>query len=164
MIRTQRLLLRPARPDDLEPLHQIMSDPRAMRYWSTPPHDDIAQTRAYLEAMIAAPADSCEDHMIDYAGRMVGKAGCWRLAEIGVLLHPDVWSMGIAAEALRAILPRVFERFPQVREITADVDPRNQASLHLLAALGFVETGRAARTFQISGIWADSVYLALRRP
>ena len=164
MIRTRRLLLRPAREGDLEPLHQIMSDPRAMQYWSTPPHDDIAQTSAFLKAMIAAPADSSEDHVIEYAGRMVGKAGCWRLAELGVILHPDVWGIGLAAEALRAILPRVFEKFPQVSEITADVDPRNQASLHLLAALGFVETGRAARTFQIGDAWVDSVYLALPRP
>jgi ribosomal protein S18 acetylase RimI-like enzyme len=48
--------------------------------------------------------------------------------------------------------------------ITADVDPRNVASLRLLARLGFEETGRAARTCQVGDEWQDSVYLALRRP
>ena len=37
--RTERLLLRPAQADDLEPLHAILSDPQAMAYWSSPPHE-----------------------------------------------------------------------------------------------------------------------------
>jgi len=47
--------------------------------------------------------------------------------------------------------------------ITADVDPRNEASLRLLGRLGFIETGRATATYEIEGEISDSVYLALRR-
>ena len=46
----------------------------------------------------------------------------------------------------------------------ADVDPLNSRSLKALHKLGFSETHRATRTFHIGGIWADSVYLSLRRP
>ena len=51
--------------DDLDALHAVMSDARAMRYWSTPPHGNLDQTFADAvegdqKALIAAPADqSC---------------------------------------------------------------------------------------------------------
>ena len=47
-IQTPRLLLRPARPSDVVDLHGVLSDRRAMRYWSSLPHATIAQTRAWL--------------------------------------------------------------------------------------------------------------------
>ena len=34
-IRTERLLLRSAREGDLEAMHAVLSDPVAMRFWST---------------------------------------------------------------------------------------------------------------------------------
>lgn len=43
---TPRLKLRRARPDDLLAMHAVLSNPAAMRYWSTPPHADLAGTRA----------------------------------------------------------------------------------------------------------------------
>ena len=51
-----------------------------------------------------------------------------------------------------------------IEAIKADVDPRNQGSLRLLARLGFVETHRAGRTWLVGDEWCDSVYLALPRP
>ena len=56
-IRTERLLLRRARHGDLDDIHAVLSDPNAMRYWSTPPHATIEESRAWLDAMIAAPAE-----------------------------------------------------------------------------------------------------------
>jgi RimJ/RimL family protein N-acetyltransferase len=49
-LQTQRLVLRKARIADLEDLHAVYRDPLVMRYWSTPPHDDIALTRRNLTA------------------------------------------------------------------------------------------------------------------
>ena len=48
--------------------------------------------------------------------------------------------------------------------LEADVDPRNAASLRLLAGLGFHEIRRASRTWNVGGEWCDSVYLQLSRP
>jgi RimJ/RimL family protein N-acetyltransferase len=101
--------------------------------------------------------------VIERQGRVIGKAGCWRLPEIGYILHPDYWGRGFAREALEAIIPRMFETHP-IDAIVAEVDPRNGASLGLLARLGFAETGRAARTLKVGEEWCDSVYLSLPRP
>jgi ribosomal-protein-alanine N-acetyltransferase len=66
-------------------------------------------------------------------------------------------------EAMNAIIPYVFE-VTDVKGLTADADPRNDASVNLLKSLGFQETHRAKNTFFINGAWSDSVYFALQRP
>ncbi len=162
-IRTERLLLRRARTDDLGAMHAVLSEPRAMRYWSTPPHRDQDQTRAWLGGMITAPREISEDFIIERDGVVIGKAGCYRIPDIGYILHPDHWGQGLAQEALTVVVDRVFARF-DMPAITADVDPRNVGSLKLLARLGFVETGRAKATWTVGDEVCDSVYLALKRP
>ena len=164
MLRTARLVLRPPRPGDLDALWRIMRDPEAMRYWDTPPHAGPEVTRAFLDRMLALPADQGAEFVIERDGAMIGRVALWRIAEIGYILDPAHWRQGVMREALTAALPWFFARFPQATEIVAEVDPRNAASLRLLAALGFVETGRASRTISVAGTWCDSVYLALPRP
>ena len=162
MFVTERLVLRPALLTDLEALHEILADPEQMRFWSTPPHSDLQRTRAWLESMIAARAEgrSVDDCIVEFEGRVVGKAGFWRAPELGFIFPRRVQGLGIAAEALEALLARAFELRGLAR-VTADVDPRNERCLRLLARLGLRETGRRARTFCIAGVWSDSVDLEL---
>jgi RimJ/RimL family protein N-acetyltransferase len=160
-IRTARLILRSARPDDLEAMHAVLSDPRATLWWSTPPHETLEQTAAWLEGMIANGPDH-PDFVIELDGRVVGKAGFWRLPDIGYILHPDVWGRGLAGEAVGAAIDHVF-RTREIETLTADVDPENAASIRLLERLGFVRTGFAERTWNIGGVWKDSVFHALSR-
>jgi ribosomal-protein-alanine N-acetyltransferase len=160
---TPRLKLRRADAGDLEAFYEILSDPAAMRFWSTAPHRDLAQTRAWLADMIADGPPLSDDFVIEQDGRAIGKAGCWKLPEIGFILHPRCWGQGLAAEACNAVIAHRFATY-DLDAITADVDPRNEASLRLLARQGFVETGRASATFEIEGVISDSVYLALHRP
>jgi len=162
-IRTARLRLRRARIGDLDAIHRVLSDPRAMLYWSTPPHATLKQSRAWLASMIEVPPHENADFVIEHEGFVIGKAGCWRMPEIGFILHPDSWGRGFAREAVGAVVDHVFAHF-DVPAVIADVDPRNDASLALLARLGFVETHRAARTIQVGGTWCDSIYLARPRP
>lgn len=162
VVRTPRLLLRRPQPNDLDALHRVMSDPVAMRYWSTTPHTSLDETSQFLDQMIAAPATASDEFLIEYRGEVIGKAGCWRVPEIGFILSSSYWGMGLAHEAISAILPRVHERF-SLSKVTADVDPRNGRCLNLLRRLGFEETGRAQRTWLVGTEWCDSVYLEHRR-
>lgn len=159
-IRTERLLLRRARMTDLDAIHGLLSDPRNMRYWSTPPHDHREQSEAWLRSMVEADPATCDDFVIELAGRVIGKLGCWKLPEVGFLIGADDAGRGYASEALAAFLER-RRALGSPDRLVADVDPRNTASLRLLARHGFVETGRASRTWHVGGEWCDSVYLAL---
>jgi len=133
-----------------------------MRYWSTPPHTDIEESRVWLSRMITQSAATGCDFLVEYKGRIIGKAGCYEPANVGYIFHPDIWGRGFATEALAAVIQRVFE-VGAFAALVADVDPRNVGSLRLLGRLGFREVGRAKQTWLVRNDWCDSVYLELER-
>ena len=134
-----------------------------MRYWSTPPHATLAETQEWVANGLAVSAEESDDYVIELDGRLIGKAGCWHLPEIGYILHPDHWGRGYAREALAAVISHLFASRGLDR-IIADVDPRNAASIGLLLRLGFVETHRVSGAWQVGDELCDSVYFALERP
>ncbi len=159
---TPRLVLRKPRPEDAAALHLAMRHPAAMRYWAHPEHETMEQTRAYVAKMRAAEAAGGDEFVIEHQGVVIGKAGMWRAHEVGFLLHPDHWGKGLAREAMTALIAHLFATHA-TDHLTAEVDPRNAASLGLLARMGFVETHRAENTLQWRDEWCDSVYLRLER-
>lgn len=162
-IRTRRLLMRPMQLSDRDDLFAVFRDPRAMRYWSSLPHETAEETEALIRQTMNAPRETTADFVVEHQGRVIGKAGFWQMPEVGYILHPDFWGQGLATEAMEAVIAYGFGTRGLAR-ITADVDPDNAASLKMLGKLGFVETGRAANTLKIGGKWFDSVYLELANP
>jgi ribosomal-protein-alanine N-acetyltransferase len=189
---TPRLLLRAGLPSDAPALHAIFSNPDVMRYWDTPPHASLVQTTDWLAKMLASPqngvtefvmclrpsnsipvsAGSPPSTLIEPKGlsEAIGKIGVWRGTEIGFLLHRDYWRQGLMREAMEALLPYYFRPVEEggigLEVVTADTDPRNEATIEFLQVFGFEVTGRKERTFQVGGEggeWVDSVYLGLRR-
>ena len=157
-ITTQRLLLRGATPEDATSLHKMFSDPEGMKYWSTLPHTTMADTEKLVRSMISNPRNGGLDFIIlDKAtSGPIGKIGMWQGNEIGFMIAREYWRQGLVSEALKAVLP-VFLEKEEVDSIAADVDPRNEASIGLLKKFGFTETGRRERTYEIGGVWMDSV-------
>lgn len=158
-LRTERLLLHRARPEDVSAMHAIMSDARAMRYWSSLPHSTLAETERWIESMIAVDPALSDDFIVTLDGALIGKLGAWKLPEIGFLIAPAHWGKGYASEGLAAFIER--RRASGSAELTADVDPRNSASLRLLERHGFAETRRAAGTWQVGDELCDSIYLRI---
>lgn len=160
---TPRLTLRKPKAGDVSDLHACMSDPRAMRYWTRPEHETVQETQAFLDAMMASDLAGGDEFVIVHDRKVIGKAGMWRRWEVGFLLHPDYWGMGLAQEAMTALIAHLT-RCHETRHLTAEADPRNTASLALLDRLGFRETHRATQTMQWRDEWCDSVYLRLDLP
>ncbi|MFM7335404.1 MAG: GNAT family N-acetyltransferase, partial [Tabrizicola sp.] len=161
-LRTARLVLRQAIWDDLEAVHRVMSDPRAMRFWSRPEHETLEETRHWLGFLVDQAEDS-RDWVIERDGEVIGKAGCWQVPEVGFILHPEHWGQGLGLEAMEAVIAELEADLPGLPALTAEVDPRNVSSLRLLAKLGFRETHRAERTLLWKDEWCDSVYLTRPR-
>lgn len=162
-ITTARLFLRRFHAEDAAAFHPILSDPEAMRYWSTPPHRTFRETEAWIAKTIeSVESGEADDFIALHAGQVVGKAGLWFGNEIGMIFAPASWGHGFAGEAFAAIAARAFAR--GLASIKADVDPRNERSLRLLTRLGFGETKRATRTLKVGDEWVDSVYLELKAP
>jgi RimJ/RimL family protein N-acetyltransferase len=162
ILETPRLILRRIANYDAPALHEMLSDAETMRFWSTGPHAEMAETEAWVAESVAATArGDAHDFAVLRDGRVVGRVAFWMGNEIGFLFHRDVWGQGIAREAVGALLRHGLEtlKFTSVR---ADVDPANIRSLTLLERLGFQRTGYAERTFKIGENWVDSVYLELK--
>lgn len=160
-IKTERLVLRPMQLSDADDLFTVFSNTDAMRYWSTLPYTDLAQMQAHItESLEADPATNAEFAVV-YKDRVIGKAGFWKIPEIGYILHPDHWRKGFGAEILLALIAYGFEE-RGFDCIVADVDPQNIASINLLSRMGFEETGHAQNTIEIGGKWFDSVYFRLK--
>lgn len=60
--------------------------------------------------------------------------------EVGYILKRTAWGKGYATEACRRLLRFAFEETP-LTEVVATIDPRNNASRHVLAKSGMRETG-----------------------
>jgi RimJ/RimL family protein N-acetyltransferase len=161
-LRTDRLILRRARPEDLEAMHAVLSDEQAMRYWSHGPHEDIATTREWLDSMIGASPEESDDFVITVDGEVIGKLGTWKIPDIGYILRSDQWGRGYAGEATKAFLKHIFEN-RGVPLLTADVDPRNTGSLRILKDHHFIQTGTATGSWNTHIGICDSVFLELKR-
>jgi RimJ/RimL family protein N-acetyltransferase len=146
-LRTERLVLRPFVPSDLEPLLAIQSDPVAVRYVPYPPRNREAVT-AVLERKIANTTLRSEGDLIELAvalGDAGGVIGDVLLAlrsvehetiEVGYIFAPASGGRGYATEAVRALLGLAFGPL-EARRVVARVDDRNVASSALLSRLGF---------------------------
>jgi len=161
-LRTDRLILRRARPEDLAAMHAVLSDERAMQYWSEGPHEDIARTKEWLDSMIDAPPQESDDFVITLGGEVIGKLGTWKIPDIGFIIRSDHWGRGYAAEAMRAFLGHIFGT-RDIEFLTGDADPRNAASLKLMEDHGFVRTGYAIGNWNTHIGVCDSVFLRLDR-
>ncbi len=98
---------------------------------------------------------------------VIGKLGIWNLetGEIAFMLHREYWGKGYMAEAFAALLQHLWSgKGGEVRELTADVDPRNDASLGILKRFGFHQTGYKEKSIKTHLGWCDSIYLALENP
>ncbi len=161
-LRTDRLILRKARMDDVAEVNAFMGHPGAMQYWSTPPHGDMEQTRRWLQASIDADPAGGVNFLIEFEGRVVGEVGSYPIPQFGFILHPDYWKRGIGFEAGHAVIDHLFAT-RTLDSLVADVDPRNASSIALLMKLGFLKTGHARATLCVGGEWVDSEYYCLER-
>jgi ribosomal-protein-alanine N-acetyltransferase len=148
-LETSRLRLRPFTASDHDAIHAIYADPEVMRYVGHGAHKTTAETfralRGYAEALrtrgygfVAVVERS--------SGVVIGDAGLHPLAgqgpdiELGYTLARWAWGRGYATEAARALCDHAFAALGAPR-VTAQVEPANRASRHVLEKVGMTVVG-----------------------
>ena len=142
---TERLLLRPWRPEDEAPMAAINSDPEVTRYLNRP------VTPAATAAFHAAAVTHWEEHGFGFfaaelrdGGQFVGFVGVGypsflpELAprpELGWRLAREVWGRGLATEAALAAREDAFARLG-LPELISIVHSDNAASRRVAAKVG----------------------------
>lgn len=160
-IRTDRLILRRARPDDVEPLHAVYGDPACMRYWLSGPDTTLAATERRVTRQIEQ--DRLEYFVFEQNGVAIGNGGHVEKGEIGYILRQDAWGRGFAREGMAAILAYLWTIL-DLPALRAEIDPRNLASVMVLTRLGFEICGYAQTNLLVGKEYVDSAYFILPRP
>lgn len=166
-----RLRLRALSCDDAGDLYAVFSNPRAMRYWSSPPMTEPAQAAAYIEqirrwfagrgGMQWGIARHDDDRVIGTVTLFMFMPEHHR-CEVGFILNPDFWGQGLASEAVARALAYAFDDL-RMERIEADVDPRNLSSQRMLERLGFQHEGLMRERWRVAGETQDGLMLALLR-
>ena len=152
MIKTERLLLRPYRAEDLNPLYEYLADLEVVKYEPYRPVSGLQEAREILEARMRSPEFLAVEHQAE--GRLIGNLYLghreFDALELGYVFHRAYWGQGYAAEACRAAVRTAFEA--GAHRIYAECDPQNTASWRLLERLGFA---REAHFRQNVFFWQD---------
>lgn len=142
---TERLRLRPLRPDDAESLHNAFGDVELMTWWSSAPDATVDDTRRRVVANSDSDAYPTwavtlanDDRALGWVVFIPRRSG---IREIGYIMRRDAWGQGYAREAVSAVIDHGFGELG-LRRIIADTDPDNAGSNRLLETLGFTREGR----------------------
>jgi RimJ/RimL family protein N-acetyltransferase len=170
---TERLQLRLFRAADLPAFVAYRSAPEVARYQSWDTSYSMADAERFLseqqQVAFGEPGGWVQLAAIDRAsGALCGDCAVRavadqpRTAEVGITLAPDRHGLGLAGEALAAVMTRLFEDY-ELHRIYAQADDRNAAVHRLLERLGFRHEARFVDADWFKGEWSTlRVYAILR--
>jgi RimJ/RimL family protein N-acetyltransferase len=164
-----RVRLRWLTASDVDGVFAVFSDPRMMRYWSTPAMTERAEADALIRRIHEHFGSKFGfqwgvERKSD--GQLLGTCTLFHIdaknlrAELGYCLASAYWSQGYMREALTALLDFSFASL-RLRRLEADVDPRNENSLRILDKLGFTREGLLRERWNVDGEIQDTAFLGL---
>jgi RimJ/RimL family protein N-acetyltransferase len=144
-LRTERLLLRQWRDEDLAPFAALSADPEVMRHFPRPL--TRAESDAFAldqQASIAARGWGLWAASVADEGPFIGFVGLWMprfeahfmpAVEVGWRLSPEFWGHGYATEAASAAITFGFDEL-SLDEIVSFTTVANERSRRVMERLG----------------------------
>lgn len=161
------MVLRPLRPDDVEPLWLARLDPVLWAQTTEKPY--VPQTLTEARARLEAPATGDDaSFAVEVAGQLAGRAALFtvdplaRTGEVGLSLLPEHRGRGHGRDVLRVLL-RLGFRTRNLRRIHLQTLASNAPALAAYRAVGFVEEGRLREHAWVEGAYDDVVLMAVLR-
>lgn len=165
IVQTDRLVLRPPRPADLQAFLAYRNHPGNLHLQPIAPMSDQDAARFLLgQSTLGADADDC---WIMYAierlddGALIGEVGIYIEAartgtgDIGWSLHPAHHGKGHATAAARLLLDHVFgER--GLQRVTASMSAQNAPSIRLCERLGMRRATVTPGAQRVGDAWHDA--------
>jgi RimJ/RimL family protein N-acetyltransferase len=131
VIETERLFIRPVRPDEYEEVVAAWLDPANARIHES---DTEEQVRGWIASGVWGVWERATGELVGDCELHFDKT--FQAWELSYGFRRDRWGRGYATEAGEACVRYGFERLG-VDRIVADTDPENTASQHVLEKLGF---------------------------
>lgn len=167
-LRTERLVVRMPREDDVDVLTAYRNDPEVARLqdWELP------YPRERAEQLVAAHADRDDVLLgggtqlaVEREGQLVGDVyvgldeHCG-IAEVGFTLAREHQHQGYAVEAVSAVVDDLVDRLG-VHRVVGELSPENLASARLLERLGMTYEYWAEKSFWWRGAWDDNLHYSM---
>lgn len=193
LVETQRLQLRRAAESDVDHFVQCVGDPdvEAMMSDRFKVPDDVEDADEFLRSVIrdllnterptddvgqypgpvvifALPGSTFNEHGKEPVaiGNMVvrpsGDIG-YRGWTIGYMLHKSAWGSGYGTEAVSTLVHWLFETWPQLLRVQAQVYSNNPASMSVLKKVGFQQEGYFRNAIEKNGKTLDTVTFGILR-
>lgn len=155
-LKTDRLILRPWRQEDLEDFYEYASVDGVGQMAGWLPHESKETTRMILDSFITHK----KTFALELDGKVIGSLGieCYKEDEfpeldhlqgrsIGYVLSKDYWGQGLMPEAVKAVQKYLFEK----------------AGLDFLVVSHYVWNGQSRRVIQKSGFkYLKTIQLSTR--
>jgi ribosomal-protein-alanine N-acetyltransferase len=167
-LETPRLRLRQFSLDDVQALHEVLSNADAVRFWDQPIHTKKSDTERSVRNWIdCTPAYYRIWAVADRTNNQcIGQVNCHdghirnKRATIGYILNPRYQRQGLASEAVSALLTYCFDQMGFHR-LQAYVHPQNTPSRKLAENMGFRAEGVLRDNLRVGDEWRDDVLYAL---
>lgn len=145
VIMTERLRCEPVRGEHAEAMYPTLLDHHIYKFIPGEPPASVAALRLRFNSLSSGRSPDgnevwlnwmlfqrSSENPIGYFQATVRRDGC----SVAYVLNPCFWKQGYATEAADAILTLLFQKF-EIRSITAEINPQNEASQRLVKRLGF---------------------------
>jgi RimJ/RimL family protein N-acetyltransferase len=164
-----RVKLRWLTHEDAPALLRVFGDREVVRFWSSPPLEDLAGARRLIDeiqelfrARRLYQWGICprEGDTVFGTCTLYNLDSSHRRGEVGFALAQDARGRGFASEALGLLIGFSFNSLA-LHRIEADADPGNVRSLRLLERHGFRREGYLRERWHHLGQTHDAVFLGL---
>ena len=162
-LETERLLLRRMKPSDSRDMFEYASRPEVTEYLLWEPHKTPRQTLDYLEYLQTRyrVGDFYDWAVVDkQKSKMIGTCGFTTLdfinnaAEVGYVLNPDYWGIGIAPEAVARVMNFAFMEL-NVHRVEAKYMIGNDRSRRVMEKCGMSFEGVRRSSMFVKGSYRD---------
>ena len=167
---TERLILRHYEPQDLMPLHELLSNKENMYYLNDITTETLDETKENL-AYVMANADGEYFCMIEkQTGEFVGSVGytitdetpLGRIGHMGFFILPRFQGKGYTAEGAKEVLTYAFAKGGCIR-VTTGCFADNVPSQKVIGKLGFVKEAYRFKAAYHDGEMKDRVEYGLNK-
>lgn len=154
---TARLQLRAIKRQDLNDIYEYSANPKTSQYLLWYPHKSLEETSEHINIVLSRyKSGEFNDWAIVYksTGKMIGTCGFTSIdednnsVEIGYVINPDFWGIGIATEAVTKILEFAFKTL-EVNRVEAKFMFGNEGSLAVMKKVGM----------KLEGYYRDSLFV-----
>lgn len=166
ILKTSRLTLRPQEQEDAAALFAILGDRDAMRFWNRPALSHQAVADALIaEQQAAAQSGLCRYWTVLEMDDAIGSVDLSLIehagAELGFLFRRDRWGLGLASEAVAAVVAEAFGPM-RLTHLAAAARAGNHAAVRVLEKTGFGRV-KQAQVRLADGALAFCAFYAQRR-